>query len=307
MNKSLGKMEKVEDLRTIWKHEAQDFSKWLSKEENLEMLSNTVGINIVLDERESNVGNFYIDLYATEEGTGRKIIIENQLESTNHEHLGKIITYASGKGADIVIWIVKYARDEHKQAIEWLNQHTDENINFFLIEVELWKIDNSLPAIKFNVAESPNSFVESIEVEKSLSNIKKLQLKFWKNFKGYILSKPTFRRVFSPRRPQPQHWYDFSTGIAQLHISLTVNTKKNSLQACIYIHDNKEMFKKFKLYKNEIENKIGEKTEWKVANKDCRIIVSHNGNIQKENYWTEYFEWLHDKSLKLKEIIKKYV
>ena len=127
----LGRMERIEDLRTIWSHEARDFSKWLAQDENLKMLSDTIGISILLTERESAVGDFNVDLYATEELTGRKIIIENQLEDTNHDHLGKIITYASGKDADVIIWIVKHARDEHKQAIEWLNQHTDENIGFF--------------------------------------------------------------------------------------------------------------------------------------------------------------------------------
>ncbi len=132
----LGCMKKINDLRTVWPHEAYDFSKWLAQEENLSKLSDDIGIDIVLEELESSVGNFNVDLYAKEEGTGRKIIIENQLEDTNHDHLGKIITYASGKGAEVVIWIVKHAREEHRQAIEWLNQHTDENIGFFLVEIQ---------------------------------------------------------------------------------------------------------------------------------------------------------------------------
>lgn len=143
----LGKMERINDLRSIWPHEAYDFSKWLSQEENLAMLSDSVGIDVALEELESPVGDFSVDLYAYEEGTNRRIVIENQLEDTNHDHLGKIITYASGKDAEVVIWIVKRARDEHKQAIEWLNQHTDENIGFFLLEIELWKINDSLPAL----------------------------------------------------------------------------------------------------------------------------------------------------------------
>ena len=113
----LGKMEQISDLRAIWPHEAYDFSKWLSKEENLAMLSDSIGIDVVLEELESPVGDFSVDLYAYEEGTNRRIVIENQLEDTNHDHLGKIITYASGKGAEVVIWIVKRARDEHKHRV----------------------------------------------------------------------------------------------------------------------------------------------------------------------------------------------
>ena len=127
----LGKLEQITDLRSVWKHEAKDFTPWLAKEENLEILSEAVGIDIVVEEQESNVGDFSVDLFATEEGTGRRIIIENQLEETNHDHLGKIITYASGKEAEVIIWIVRKARDEHKQAIEWLNQHTDDKFEFF--------------------------------------------------------------------------------------------------------------------------------------------------------------------------------
>ena len=134
----LGKIERIDDLRTIWKHEALDFSKWLAQEENLALLSKAIGIDMILKETESSVGSFSVDLFASEEGTGRKIIIENQLEDTDHDHLGKIITYASGKGAEVIVWIVKRARDEHRQAVEWLNQHTDENIGFFLVEIELW-------------------------------------------------------------------------------------------------------------------------------------------------------------------------
>ena len=134
----LGKLEKV-DLREIWKNEEYDFSVWLSKEENLKELSDTIGINnIILEERESPVGRYSADIYGKEEGTERKVVIENQLEDSNHDHLGKIITYASGKEAKTIVWIVKRARDEHRQAIEWLNAHTDEDVGFFLLEIEAW-------------------------------------------------------------------------------------------------------------------------------------------------------------------------
>ena len=109
----LSKLEKV-DLREVWKHEALDFTNWLAKPENLELLSDEIGIDITLIQTEASVGNFNVDILAEEENTGRKIVIENQLESTDHDHLGKIITYASGFDAEIIIWIVKNVRDEHK-------------------------------------------------------------------------------------------------------------------------------------------------------------------------------------------------
>lgn len=131
MEKALGKIKKITDLRSVWSNEALDFTKWLAKEENLSLLGEAIGIDLSLEEEESSVGNFHVDIFASESGTDRKVIIENQLEETNHDHLGKIITYAAGKDAQVIVWIVKKVRDEHLQAIEWLNQHTDSNIGFF--------------------------------------------------------------------------------------------------------------------------------------------------------------------------------
>ena len=129
---NLGQLKEVKDLRWVWAHEALDFTPWLAEEDNLMQLSDAVGLEITVDETESSVGDLNVDIYATETRTDRMIIIENQLEDTNHDHLGKLITYASGKAADIVIWVVKHVREEHCAAIEWLNNHTDENIAFIL-------------------------------------------------------------------------------------------------------------------------------------------------------------------------------
>ena len=154
--KNLGVLKEIKDLRQVWPHEALDFTPWLAEDDNITLLADSVGLEISVDETESNVGDFNVDIYASEIGTDRKIIIENQLEETNHDHLGKLITYASGKSADIIIWVVKKAREEHRSAIEWLNNHTDENISFFLIEIKLYQIGNSELAVKFEVIEKPN-------------------------------------------------------------------------------------------------------------------------------------------------------
>ena len=175
----LGKIKRINDLRSVWQHETKDFSKWLAQECNLQQLSDAIGIDIVLEECESSVGSFNVDLYAIEEGTERRIIIENQLEDTNHDHLGKLITYASGKGAEVIVWIVKRARDEHRQAIEWLNQNTGVKIGFFLVEIELWQIDDSAIAPQFNVVERPNDWAKQMNNVASLSETKQLQLNFW--------------------------------------------------------------------------------------------------------------------------------
>lgn len=168
----LGKMKKIKDLRSVWKNEPKNFSKWLSEEENLNLLGNEIGVDITLDQLESRVGDFSVDILATEVDTNKKIIIENQLEDTNHDHLGKIITYASGKNAEIIIWIVKRAREEHRKAIEWLNDNIDAKISFFLVEIELWQIDNSPLAPHFNVIERPNDWAKNVKNLESLSETK---------------------------------------------------------------------------------------------------------------------------------------
>ena len=304
---NLGRIKRIEDLRTIWPHEARDFSKWLAKEENLSLLSDEIGIDIVLEELESAVGDFSVDLYAREEGSPRRIIIENQLEDTNHDHLGKIITYASGKGAEVIVWIVKHARDEHRQAIEWLNQHTDENIGFFLVEIELWNINDSVPAPKFNVVERPNDWAKTVKAAGGLSETKKLQYEFWQAFCQYAFSKTDFAQQFSRRKALPQHWYDLSIGSSACHVGLTVNTMKKTIGAEIYIDDDKALFEKYRSKKQEIEAELNTELTWRVAAKACRILAVNKGmDLQCREKWPEYFEWFCIMTCKLRDITKKY-
>lgn len=158
---NLGTLEEIKDLREIWSHEAHDFTPWLAK--NISILGDEVGIDISIEETESSVGDFNVDIFATDADTGKKIIIENQLEETDHNHLGKLITYASGKSADLVIWLVRKARPEHRAAIEWLNNHTDEGVGFILCEIKVFRIGNSEPAPKFEIIEQPNNWVKEMK------------------------------------------------------------------------------------------------------------------------------------------------
>ena len=156
-------LTEVQDLRKVWPHEALDFTPWLAKDENIAILGNEIGMEIAVDGTESAVGDFSVDIIATDIATGQKVIIENQLEDTNHDHLGKLITYAAGKDAQTIIWVVKHAREEHRAAIEWLNNHTDDDIGFFLCEIHLYKVGSSNPAVKFSVIEKPNDWIKSVK------------------------------------------------------------------------------------------------------------------------------------------------
>ena len=141
--KKLSKL-KIIPLREIWPHEALDFTQWLAKEDNLALLGETINLDLRDSETEKPAGDFSIDILATDENDN-PVVIESQLGKTDHDHLGKIITYASAKEANTIVWVVGRPRDEHKQAVEWLNQRTDEKANFFLIKVEVWQIEESPP------------------------------------------------------------------------------------------------------------------------------------------------------------------
>lgn len=165
----IGKLKEVE-LRNLWKHEQYDFSEWLSQNENIELLNDILGLTLTDISKEVYVGSYRCDLVAVDESSGIKVIIENQLESSNHEHLGKIITYASGLDAQVVVWIVKNAKEEHRSAIEWLNNNTNSDINFFLIELHAYKIGDSLPAPYFEIIEKPNDFIKNNKVNGNKMN-----------------------------------------------------------------------------------------------------------------------------------------
>lgn len=306
MKKNLSKLNKV-DLRDVWGHEALDFTIWLAQKENLDALSEEIGVDIKLIKTEANVGKFNVDILAEEEGSGRKIIIENQLEDTNHDHLGKIITYAAGYDAEIIVWIVRNVREEHQKAVDWLNEHTDENISFFLIKIELWQIEGSNPAPKFEILVSPNEWAKAIKTNPAnteLTDTKLQQLEFWTKFKDFVRLSDTKIRLQSPR---PQHWYDVSMGSAEAHVSLTLNTRENLIGCEIYISKNKELFNFLKERKDNIEKEIGETTEWVDAPVASRIKIKKEvTDLFNQNNAETNFAWLYEKTILFQKVFSKY-
>ncbi len=239
-NYNLGKLKKV-DLRDVWPHEALDFTKWLAMDENLKLLSDAVGIELELLETESSVGAFNVDIYAQEAGTERKVIIENQLEDTNHDHLGKVITYAAGKGAEVVIWVVKRARDEHRQAIEWLNQHTDSELGFFLVEIELLQIGDSSPAPRFNVVEQPNEWTRTLRMSERMSETERLRLAYWTKYYEIAEATPSFTAAYKPRKPSKNTWSTLGCGTSAYHFALIIRDKDEKVGIELYAPDNKDV------------------------------------------------------------------
>ncbi len=307
--KQLGKIQKV-DLREIWQHEAQDFTKWLAKPENIALLSDELGIDMEVIQTEANIGNFTVDILAEESNTGHKIIIENQLETTDHDHLGKLITYAAGIEAKYVIWIFKNIRGEHRKALDWLNEITNDEVSFFGIRMELWKIGDSLPAPKFHVISSPNDWskmIKKISRGQELTEDQSLKLKFWEGYKEYLQEK---NPPFTIARPLPRHAYDVRIGSSEAHIAFMISIKKKLLRTVLYIRNNKELFHYLYEHKNEIENELGMTLNWEELPKAkaSRIeIQKRKVNLKNPNTWPEAYEWLYETGVKFYKVFKKYI
>ena len=309
MNYNLGKLEKITNLREVWKNEATDFTKWLAKENNIKLISEELGYNNTVDEKEASTVRYNVDINSHEEETDKTIIIENQLEMTNHDHLGKVIVYSSGFDADIQIWIVKDVRDEHKQAVDWLNEHSDEHINIFLVQIELWKIGDSLIAPKFQIISKPNNWAKAIRknVSKNMSNASTIQLNFWEDFKNYCEDKKV---NFSLIKPLPQHWYNIFIGRSDCHLDLTYNTKKHEIACELYINDNKDLYYSLEQYKEEINEKISPNLQWMPleGKKASRIKLVSNLDVDPNSEsWDEAFEWMSNNVELFKNTFRKYL
>ena len=304
---NLGTLKEITDLRSIWPHEALNFTPWVA--ENVDLLADAVGLDITEDETESSVGDFNVDIYASETGTDRKIIIENQLEDTDHDHLGKLITYASGKGADVVIWVVKHAREEHKAAVEWLNNHTDDKIGFFLCEIKLFQIGDSQIAPAFTVVERPNDWTKEIRKTASANSTQQQRLEYWQAFNDYAFSDANFSRIFNKRKPTTDHWMDFSIGSSACHIAVSQIQKRKAVDVELYINDDKELFKSLFAHKDEIEKNMEMELEWKELpeRKASRILIEKTVDLDDRATWPEQFDYIMDTCIKMKRAFKRYL
>ena len=283
----LGKIKEV-DIRSVWPHEQYDFSKWLAEEENIRALGEEMNLSLTDVDTERFVGSYRCDIICKDELTGKSVLIENQLEQTNHDHLGKIITYASGLDASVVVWIVAKARDEHASAIEWLNKHTDDDLSFFLIEVHAYTIGDSTPAPMFKIVEQPNDFaktVKSIAHKGELNETQTNRIQFWTQFNDVIEQRG---KPFNKRKATPDHWYAVAIGSSQCHISIDLVNKEHRIRVGVWIPDNKELYDCFYEHKDEIEDSAGCNFVWdRLDNKKAAIICTYIPGLnynKQENY-----------------------
>ena len=303
----LGKLEKINDLRATWPNEEHDFTPWLAEEENIKILGDELGIPIKVVQKEAPVGKFELDILAVDENTNENIVIENQLEATDHIHFGKLLMYGAGYDASTMIWIVKDVCEEYKQAVEWLNEHSDPKINIFLVKIELFKIGDSEKAPHFEIVSQPNDWTKTIRnnfASTELKGAKLIDLNFWQNFVAYCRE----RKVsFTLRKARPQHWYDISTGARHAFIRLTI-LKTGDLSCCLWI-DDKELFTKLEKSKEEIEAKIKYPLKWDYKENSiaCSINIDekYQVDLNSENL-DDGCEWLVARVEELRKIFVKY-
>lgn len=238
----LAQIREIEDLRSVWKDEARDFTPWLASEAGLNLISEALGLELIDIELESSVGAFKADISAIDENSGLRVIIENQLEASNHDHLGKLITYASGKGAKILVWIVKEAREEHKAAVEWLNNHTDNETGIFLCEIKLFQIEDSKLVPRLEVIEKPNDWLKTEKSGTQESESKKYSYRYWSEFLDFAKTDKMFTSFFTIPRPNQNIWQNFSTGHKQVLYEAVIHRKSSAIRVGIYVVNDREFY-----------------------------------------------------------------
>src|SRR5215207_4150622 len=205
---SLGRLENVEP-RKVWVSESRDFTPWLAQPDNLRLLGETIGVVLEFEAQEESVGPFRADILCRDTATNSYVLIENQLARTDHTHLGQLITYAAGLKAVTIVWVATPFTEEHRAALDWLNEITDERFNFFGLEIELWRIGDSLTAPKFNVVCKPNDWSRIIRTRAELTGSKALQVAFWTEFRNFVAGQKTPIRA---TKPLPQNWMNIALG-----------------------------------------------------------------------------------------------
>lgn len=310
----LGTIIRIDDLRKIWKNEATNFTPWLAN--NLDLLSSALDINLNLIETESPVGGYSVDILAEDADTGENVIIENQLEQTDHTHLGQIMTYAAGKNAKKIIWIVKDAREEHRAAIEWLNANTASDLFFFLLEIQLWSIDGSAPAPKFEIIEQPNNYVKVSKNTTKASGGAAVQFKynFWNAFNDYAFKKSdAFTKQFKQHKASSDHWYTLSIGSSTRSMDLLVNTKTNTVTIEYKFYSgsdfDKTAFDAVYVHKDEIEQKLEHALIWKRLDtkKQSRILLEQTFDLKDDTSWNVIFDWYKDFAVKVYQAFQPFV
>ena len=301
-NIDLGKLEKVE-LREVWKNEPSDFTPWLAKNENLKLLGKAIGmedLEVIGTEQNIGSGLFRADIVCQDAADNNSpVLIENQFEKTDHRHLGQLLTYAAGLDAVTIIWVSEEFTEEHRAALDWLNEITDETFNFFGLEIELWKIDASSPAPKFNIASKPNDWTRTIRqtAKGEMTARQQRQLEYWMDFKIYVKEQS---KIINPQKAHPHSSIMAAIGCADCRLTASIDIPKKEIKCFLSISGShaKERFRLLEKDKENIEKEFGEHGEqlkWLELpyNKESQVKISFSDNNPDDmDQWPEQHQIL---------------
>lgn len=310
--RKLGEFQRVE-LREAWPNEASDLTPWLA--EHPELLTETLGLgDLEVEDIEKSIGSYRADLVlAGVEGT---VVVENQLDHTDHDHLGKLITYGAGEKARTVVWVAKRFRDEHRAALDWLND-ISEDTDFFGVELELWRIDGSRPAPRLNVVAMPNDWSREAARTKradELSPTNAAHLRYWTALRDVLLS------AEGPTRPQkahPQPWLVMPVGRSGFHLSAGRNSQKSWIRAELYFdhsglkkqapyREANAYFGALKKEREAVERELGFSLEWEdlLTKGSCRVATyDRDCDPTDESDWLAQHEWLADRLNRMHRVL----
>jgi hypothetical protein len=233
---TFGKLETV-PIREGWPREDTEFTPWLATDDNLSSLGEEIGFDLELVETESGVGQYRVDILAKRVGTDETVVIENQFGKTDHSHLGQLLTYAAGVGAEgtgakTIVWIAENFTEPHRAALDWLNQCTEPGIRFFAVELQLWRIGESALAPKFSIVSRPNDWQKQLTQETAVtSGIYQLYKEFWTAFIEYCGDQTSLVMTSAPS----QHWLPTFIGRSGFGVNLTASKRDKKLECQLWI------------------------------------------------------------------------
>ena len=302
---NLGTLKSI-PLRDVWKNEASEFTPWLS--DNIGALGEAGGLELEFERREAPVGDFSLDILATEVGTNRRVVIENQFGATDHDHLGKLLTYAAGYDADVVIWITEALRDEHRQAMEWLNRRTGSETGFFGVVVQVLQIDDSRLAYQFEVVVRPSEWRKSTIA--SVQAVSGRQLKYKEYFQRVIDKLREEHSFTRARIAGPQNWISFSSGVTGIWPGASFAQGKRA-RVEVYIDrsnydENKRIFDTLKNRAKELEAAFGAPLAWERLEdrRASRVATYRPGSIDDTSKDLAQIEaWMIERLLAIKAIM----
>jgi len=296
-------------LREVWSHEAHDFTRWLA--ENLDYLEEVTGLRLTLVEREATTGDFAVDILA-EDAEGNLVVIENQLDRTDHDHLGKLLTYMSNHGAKTAIWITSQPRPEHEKAVHWLNETLPVDMAFYLIRIEAVRINESAPAPLFSVVVGPSPESRQIGAQrKELAERHLLRQEFWKQ----LLEKARQRTPLHARISfSKENWISAGAGKSGLNWTYVILMDHARVELYINTQDaerNQAIFNALAQHKEAVEQAFGRPLDWqplegKRAARIC-YYIHDRGGLRNRDRWDELQDAMIDAMIRLEKSLKPYI